>query len=409
MARRMPMDNKEFLDLFWNQVDGKICLGKTQADNREIEKEWEVINHLSEINLPVSENFKQNLKNQLTQQARMLAAKNKLNQSNQKKYKQQGLMFPIWAFSIFAVLIMIFIAVFFVNQPAFASVNRSLGYGFLPEYGFFRLSNTFLLEGPLRIEDDKKFVEINQGFSQKNETTLWIKTDLDEEGLPLLIMMDFANSLQEGKIISSDGLGNYTVQFAQEFTQEDQPLLIINSEIIAKLNWIKSQSAGLAPTMVMVSNSSYDFEEDDIYPCSIVQEKIKICVEAVFRDQQGMHVQLLIKSGQNNDEIFWVESSLSQTKITDEFQRSYQAVIEKCDLEGCHQVTLLFKDVSTLTDIYQLRFNGVQIQQKSEKIDLSNIDVIEIKLPKSIPNFEPTPRIYPTAAPDFLPVPAPDN
>ena len=364
---------------------------------------------VSNIKLPVSATFKQNLKSQLNQQARMLGAKKNPNQSKQKKYKQQGLMFPIWAFSIFAVLILIFTTVFFVNQSALASVNRSLGYGFLPDYGFFKLSNTFLLEGPLRIKNDQKYVEINQGFSQENETILWIKTDLGENGLPLSIMMDFENSLQEGNVISSDGSGNYTVQFAQEFTQEDHPSLVINSEIIIKINWIKSQFAGLAPTMVMVSNSSYDIGEADIYPCSIVQEKINICVEAAFRDQQGMHVQLSLKPDQNNEGISWVESSLSQTIITDEFQRSYQAVIEKCVKEGCHQVTLLFKDVSTLSDIYQLRFNGVQIQQESEKIDLSNNDAIEIKLPKSIPNFEPTPKIYPTAAPDFLPVPAPNN
>ncbi len=403
------MNNKYFLNLFWNQVDDFVCLGKQHPISDEMRKEWVVAKQLSLVNFPDSLEFKQELKNKLIQQANMIDEKNLQSDSTQKKLTQQGFMFPVWAFSVFVIIVMIFTTVFSINQPASASVNRSLGYGFLPDYGFFRLSNATVLEGPFRIENDQYFLEVNQGISQESGTNLWIKTNLDNAGGPLSFVIDFDNTFHEGNIISSDGFGSYLVRFKQQFNQEDQPVLVVNSEFNTAIHWIKSQLAGLAPTTVILSTPNQVSDEDKNHPCSITIKNIKICVEAAFRNQQGLYIHLLINSDQFEDNTTWIESSLRQIVIMDEFQRNYQAASVKCESISCNRVTILFTNISDLTNGYQLSFKNVFLQQDNEKVDLSEMEPILLKLPDRIPNFEPTPRIYPLPTPDAKPVPGPDD
>ena len=74
-----------------------------------------------------------------------------------------------------AVVLLVLVMAF--NQPVLAAGQRILGYGYLPETGFFRLSETVLLSGPVVQDHEGMAVTVHQGVISSQRTRLWLRFD----------------------------------------------------------------------------------------------------------------------------------------------------------------------------------------------------------------------------------------
>jgi hypothetical protein len=141
-----------------------------------------------------------------------------------------------------------------VNQPALTLLEHFLGYGYMPEIGFFSLANTALLKGPVELRQNGHPLLVRQGISLQSgpdgpgATQLWV------EGGPQTLRIEEVwleipqSSPLPARAIDPDGINRIRLTFASLPAGTSRVVLHLSAGWQHALEWIPAAGAGGLPT-----------------------------------------------------------------------------------------------------------------------------------------------------------------
>ena len=305
------------------------------------------------------------------------------------------------------------------NQPALAAMQRILGYGYLPEAGFIKLSETVLLKGPVVQQHNGKSIRVSQGIVNADRTLLWIGFDGFSEP-PTEAWLDLGMGQRLGALSWSSDQDKPTrgkLAFAALPRSTQQTILSLPGGWRIPLEWAPSEQVGLAPTAVSVpypQNTPTGLAAQ--VPCFIAQESVRICVQAAFVDAQGTHVLLSGETCRPGTDFGWDAGMSSHSPhLTDERDQVYPLsepvlVAERPDAPRAN-LSLCFAPVAGDVQVVKLHLPALRVQLSDRSQDVTSsvpftfVGPFELafQLPKRQPMPYPTPKVIGRA----LPSPAP--
>lgn len=381
------MSYEQDMKWFQQKIDNLRLSGSTEADHIPVgmQADWVVMKHLEKMTMTPNQDFKKKLKMQLT------AEINRKNTNRTSRF-QQGFMLPVWAL---AVLMVIFVFSFIlINKPAAAVIQKQSGYGYLPEYGFFKLEDAVILDGPVRIQDGDEQLSIDQGLSIQGHTYLWISGNL-VQGEDRFFITIKGDKTQASTINNIKGK-KWMIRFDDQITPESLTMVVLSS-FVTEVRWIKAELAGLSPTMVMHTSVP---TEDGAKDCVFGDGGSRLCVQAVHRDENGIYFYL---SGVQNEDFSLEMETARLIKLIDFQGGFYFPEMVECDQDTCENITLHFSGSSIQGNEFQLNLSAVFYTDSNPENG-----ILKINLPERISNFQPTPRVVPTILPNVQPVATPE-
>jgi len=291
-----------------------------------------------------------------------------------------------------------------LNQSALAAVQRIFGYGYLPETGFIRLYGTWLLKGPVAQQHDGQSVTVRQGVVSAQRTELWI----EGVGLP--------DSPQEAWLELPGGQGLPALSWLPDMgklTFVMLPLGIRQSTLVLPpgwripLEWIESEQAGLAPTVVSVPYPQITPTGEA--PSFTAGDSVRVWARAAFVNSEGTHVLLESEALQPGAELLW-DVTLSTYPVTlgDEDNRAYalrgqKVAADSTGVSGAG-LTLQFSPVPGDVQIVRLRLPALVVRLGGPTTILLGPHELVFRLPERQPRPCPTPQVLSNRT---LPSPAP--
>jgi hypothetical protein len=248
------------LDLVANGLPFELPSPK-QANEATLAADLQMAARLAGLNLSIESKTQANLRTRLAwmAMAQVPLAKNK-TRSGQLGPHANPLQVS-WLAGLAAVWLVVCLVIF--NQPVLAMVQHFLGYGYMPEVGFFPLSNTHLLKGPLEFRQNDHQVLVRQGISFQRDpsesgvTWLWIEGNpemLKRREIWLDVPQHQAMLLQA---IDPAGSNRARLTFGPLPTGTNRVVLHLSEGWQFPLEWGPAANAGGIPTQVSVPTATY--------------------------------------------------------------------------------------------------------------------------------------------------------
>jgi hypothetical protein len=290
-----------------------------------------------------------------------------------------------------AVGLVVILALAFTNERLVSAVQHMLGYGYLPEVGFFQLNGTNLIKGPVTQAKDGQLATVLQGMSGPDHTTLWLNTNFN---LPpagdLHIELPDGSQVSAAVLLPGSG-GETQVIFSAVLQPNAVSVLAWPGGWRLPLEWVAAAQAGLAPTQVSVPSPA---GSSGPTPCFTVDGLLRICVQAAFADAQGTRLRLEtipLQTGAVLD-----RSTPLPASLTDENGRSYPLTGSACSDAACSLVDLQFGPTSPALTTFNLRFASLGLKVDGSKVSLPGPYDLGLRLPERVPLRSPTPRAVET-------------
>lgn len=303
------------------------------------------------------------------------------------------------------------------NQPVFAGVQRMLGYGYLPETGFFKLAGTDLLKGPvIQPLEDGASVSVWQGVSNAEETRVWVKISGDVTVQPVeSARLDLAEGvslpvLRVEPVTHPTARSAFLLIFAPLPQGTSLATLRLGDGWSLPLEWVPAAKRGLAPTEVSLPSHT-PTRTGTQAPCQVLDWKLQICMSAALVDSSGAHLLLSAAPVGKDALLSWGAAPGSSVQLSDERQRVYLSAAtpvaactpgQPCELSL--EFTTLPVDVATV----HLHARGLSLQTAPGQAAQTLTDPLDLvfQLPERRPSISPTPRVVEEPSPN-RPVPTP--
>jgi hypothetical protein len=220
-----------------------------------------------------------------------------------------------WATAFVAIMTLLII----FHQPVMAAFGRLLGYGYLPEAGFFRLDGTYVLDSPVEQTHDGNRLTVTQGLAGSQGTRLWItfSTSVDNPEAAWLEMPDQSR-------VELQGWGRYPDQPASQGLLlifpalpkgRDQVVLAFEQGWRLPLKWVPAAQAGIPSTNLLVPYPLSGTEEsadpgtaspDNQLTASsrqtcVESNALEVCLQAAYAYEGGL--ELLLEGRTLNGEL----------------------------------------------------------------------------------------------------------
>jgi hypothetical protein len=325
----------------------------------------------------------------------------------------------------FAGLAAVFMAVCLVvfNQPVLAMVQQFLGYGYLPEVGFFPVPNTQLLKGPVELRQDDQHIRVRQGIALQGGlngagvTRLWLEgfrgtLSLADTWLELPQSATLRAGAEENlrvAAVSIDSTGSHQARlaFGPLPTGTTQVILHLSEDLHIPLEWIQAADAGLVPTQVSVPTATHaPTGMAPLTPCLNVSPPLKICVQAGWVDEQKTHLLLDLQPLQNGSALLWDAKVSGQVELRDENLKVYPLKASFAEnTDGTGAVTLQFAALPEGMNEVTLHLPGITILQDGKEEWIAGPFDLPLRLPARGMRISPTPAVIQTG--ERRPVPTP--
>lgn len=317
-----------------------------------------------------------------------------------------------WMVGVVTVFLAIFLTAF--NQPVLAMAQHILGYGYLPEVGFFHLSKTRLLKGPVEFQQNQQLFIIQQGITQQSGPagpgTTWLWFDGDSNSLNLgETWLELAGG-EQLPVQSIKRLGNNQTQLEFGILPEESihSNLRLAGGIIIPLDWIPATEAGLAPTRV---SSSIELTQitnrmTTTTPCLNITDQLMLCAQAAHVDRQGTHLLLELQSIQNEMAIHRYIKMINQAELRDDNHQTYSLTASiPGDMDETNSLTLQFAPIPDEIENVTLRMSGIHIQQDGNEIEVAGPFNLALRLPVRMEKVIPTPSFIQSSEWQSVPTP----
>lgn len=286
------------------------------------------------------------------------------------------------------LLFLIGVLVFFATgTPALAAIQRFFGYGYLPEAGFIRLSETTLLKGPVTQQHDGQAVTLWQGMIQRGEVSLWVRAGFDLAGIEQATLV-----LSDGARRSPTHLQKDGQVVALTFTSlppSALPERLVWDQWMLPLSWLPADQAGLAPTQVTIPHASRTpVKNAEERPCADIGPGDKLCVQAAFTGETGTSLLLQRWKDGNPAPLKWDSSGpLRGAALSAPGGHTYALLhVSESSNEDPSTLLLRFENVPAGVRVVDLRLPNDFIP------GLPSID-LALGLPEIAPNRSPTPQV----------------
>ena len=295
-----------------------------------------------------------------------------------------------------------------LNQPVLAAVQRIFGYGYLPETGFIRLYGTLLLKGPVVQQRDGQSVTVRQGVVAAERTELWIEGD-DLPGSPQNAWLELPGGQRLPALSWLPQAGKLTFDMLPQGVR--QSTLELPDGWRIPLEWIESEQAGLAPTVVSVPYPQTTPTGEA--PSFTAGDRVQVCARAAFVNAEGTHVLLEGEAVQPGAELLW-DVTLRRYPVTlsDEHNRAYalrgQEVVASSTGASGASLTLQFSPVPSDVQIVRLRLPALVVRLAGPAAGTPTTLVGPFELVFRLPDLQPMPcptpkvlgnRAFPSPAP----------
>lgn len=237
--------------------------------------------------------------------------------------------------------------------------QRILGYGYLPEAGFIKLSETVLLKGPVVQSQGGSTLTVWQGLASAERTRLWIRF----AGQPWPLegaLLDLGDG-QELRATSWAWLPDgqrptgAVVSFAAMPPGIAQTTFSLPEGWAIPVEWIPAQQASLAPTEVTVPYPKHTpTGPANLVPCIAAQDTVRLCVKAAFVDAEGTHLLLEGEAIEPGTRLTWDAAIAHQTlELVDERKRVYplDKAVAVGERPGTGQASLSLRFPSLTDDV----------------------------------------------------------
>jgi hypothetical protein len=286
-----------------------------------------------------------------------------------------------------AVGLVVMLALAFTNERLVSAVQHALGYGYLPEVGFFQLTGTNLIKGPVTQAKDGQLATVLQGIAGPEHTTLWLTTNFN-----LPPASDLHLELPDGSAVTAAALlpgsgGETQVIFSAPLQANSTSVLTWPGGWRLPLEWVAAAQAGLAPTQVSVPSPAGSSEAA---PCFTVDGLLRVCVQAAYADTQGTRLRLETIPLQAR--VMLDRNAPLSASLTDENGRSYPLTRSACDDAACSLVDLQFGPTSPALTTFTLRLAGLGLRVDGSTLGLPGPYDLKLRLPERVPLRSPTPR-----------------
>lgn len=301
-------------------------------------------------------------------------------------------------------LLMVFLAVF--NQPVLAAVQRMLGYGYLPEVGFFRVQGTRLLAGPTALRQGDHEFQVQQGIVLAGKTggtgVTWIWVDGISENLnPAETYLELADGARLPiQAIERTGAERIRLEFSALPPGSQQVHLVLSSHATIPLDFIPAENAGLAPTDVYTPTVRNTPPGE---PCLTGPGGWRACVSAASVDETGTRLLLEIQPRAGGEPVAWAAGLQAELRSG---EQSF-ALAAPVEVDGMNPAALVlrFGPLPGGIDTVTLHVAALPVAMRGNLLDTSGPYDLVLRLPVRSARLQPTPVVL---LPDHQnPAPAP--
>lgn len=316
-----------------------------------------------------------------------------------------------WLAGLAAVFLAVFLTLF--NQPALAMVQHFLGYGYLPEVGFFPVASTLLLKGPVELQQNDRQILVRQGIALQSApagpgvTWLWLEGDPGTLSLGETWLDAPQNQRLQVQAIDRVGSSRTRLTFEALPAGVTQAVLSLAGGWKIPLEWIRAAEAGLAPTSTSIPTAAHPPSGGwTTPPCLNVTAQLKMCAQAAYVDEQGTRLLLELQPLQSGTAMSWDPKMANQVELRDDRRKGYELdASSPGDPAGTHSLTLQFAAVSDGIADVTLHLPGIQIQQGGKEEWIAGPFDLPIHLPARGARTAPTPSVIQTG--EIKPAPTP--
>jgi len=320
-----------------------------------------------------------------------------------------------------AVVLLVLVMAF--NQPVLAAGQRILGYGYLPETGFFRLSETVLLSGPVVQDHEGITVTVRQGVISSQRTQLWVRFDGPPQPLEGAWL-----ELADGQRLPAESWSwlpdehqptGGMVSFPALPAGTRRSTLGLPTGWVIPVEWAPAREVPLAPTEVSIpypTNTPTGWAAQRV--CVTATDAVRVCVNAAFVDAEGTHILLEGEAIAPGSRLAWVMDLGSQAiQLVDEQQRVYPLkeliIPEKSAQLDQASLSLRFSPLPSKARIVTLQLSELTFRlsgqpgsaKASESLTIPGPFFLAFSLPERQPTVSPTPRAVSES--QAFPYPAP--
>jgi hypothetical protein len=248
------------LDLVANGLPFELPSPK-QANRATLAADLQMAARLASLDLSVESKTQANLRTRLAwmAMAQVPLAKNKIRSGQLGPHANP--LRVSWLAGLAAVWLAVCLVIF--NQPVLTMVQHFLGYGYMPEVGFFPLSNTHLLKGPLELHQNDRQVFVRQGISLQRDpggsgvTWLWIEGNPEMLKRGEIWLDGTQHQVIPVQAIDPTGSNRARLTFGPLPTGTNRVVLHLSEGWQFPLEWIPAVNAGGIPTQVSVPTATY--------------------------------------------------------------------------------------------------------------------------------------------------------
>lgn len=297
----------------------------------------------------------------------------------------------------------------FTNTPASAAIQRFFGYGYLPQAGFIRLSDSRVIQGPVTQSGPGGAVTVIQGVQDPQKTVLWIDADLDPSALaaPELVLPDHTRLPAQSLQTSGEHI---RLVFGSLPEAVDRADLVLAGGWRLPLAWVPAGQAGLAPTQVSIpSLTRTPGEAHSGRPCVDVGPETQLCAEAALTDSEGTHLLLqAVRSGEAVP-LSW-DGALSRRSIF--LEDSAGGVYPITRVEQNAEIdpslrSLRFSALPPAADVVTLHISLQAVVVAGSRPSFTGAVELPLRLPQRLPVRSPTPGVVQTAPDLPMAIPTP--
>ena len=384
---------------------------------------------LANLNLSAESKTQANLRTRLAWMAMAKVASAKAPNRSGRLSIHSGHARTFWFAGLAAVFMAVCLVIF--NQPALAMVQQILGYGYLPEVGFFPMPRTQMLKGPVELRDHDQQILVWQGIALQGgsngsgATRLWLEgirgtlslTDTWLELLQPATLRVRAEQNQRVAALSIDSIGSNQTRlaFGPLPTGTTQVILHLSQDLQIPLEWIQAADAGLVPTQVSVPTATHAPTPSGagsptgvapVTPCLDMGTQLKICVQAGWVDEQKTHLLFELQPLQNGNVLIWDAKVTGQVELRDGNRTVYplKASFEG-NTDGTGAATLQFAALPDGISEVTLHLSGISILQDGKEEWIAGPFDLPLRLPARGMRISPTPAVIQTS--ERRPVPTP--
>ena len=306
-----------------------------------------------------------------------------------------------------AVLLLVALLAAF-NQPVFAAVGRWMGFGYLPETGFFKLVDTQLIKGPvMQQKEDGTSLSVEKGIATLTNTRLWVQLTAPWSGLEGVWL-----SLPDGSRLAALTWSQGTSSTQREVTFGVLPARTSSTSLHMAdgwqipLEWVAATQAGLASTEVSLPPKSTPAGPANRSLCLTAQQQAQICVGAGIVDQDGIHLLVVGEAISPAGHFTWDPAMTTMGFQLIDGRQQIHGLTGPVEVDQT-RLSMLFNGDTQPSEVTILRLSGLAFRitgalGKETTVTLQGPINLAFHLPDRQASLAPTPWVMNNPKPPYL-------